>query len=135
MRRNIRKAQEDGNIPQIPLNREVIPVLPNEYQLAKSGEPFFMFDSGEGDPERMFTFASEIEIHLYQSQNIGSLMEHLESVQEFSFKYILYMHSNVKIFFHASLVCCRTRLKQHTSDFIVKFLIVFVGKVITLTIF
>ena len=63
MRRNIRKAQEDGNIPQILLNREVIPVLPNENQMTKSGEPFLMFDSGEGDSERMFTFASEIDIH------------------------------------------------------------------------
>ena len=53
MRQNIRKAREDGNIPQI---REGVPVLPNEYQLTKSGEPFSMFDSGEGNPESMFIF-------------------------------------------------------------------------------
>ena len=39
----------------------------------------------------------------YQSHNTDSLMEHLESVQKFSFKYILGMHSNVKIF---SMLLC-----------------------------
>ena len=47
MRRNIRKAPED----------EDIPVLPNEDQLTKSEELFLMIDSGEGDLERMFISA------------------------------------------------------------------------------
>ena len=63
MRRNICKGREDDNIPQIPLNREdTYPYLSNRYMLTKSGEPFLMFDSVEGDPERLFFFASEIGI-------------------------------------------------------------------------
>ena len=43
-------------------------------------------------------------ICFYQRQNTGSLMEQLESAQQFSFKYTLRMHSNVERFFYASLV-------------------------------
>ena len=49
--------------------------------------------------------------------------------------YMLCMHSNVEIFSMHLCFIAEQRLKQRTSNFIVKFLIVFVGKVITLTIF
>ena len=45
MRGIIRKARADDSVPQIPLNREAIPVLPNEFQLIKSGEPFLKVQS------------------------------------------------------------------------------------------
>ena len=58
----------------------------------------------------------------------------IESAQKFSFNYILCMHKNVETLFHTVLVYYRTRLRQSTSNFVVKFLIVFSGKVITLMI-
>lgn len=61
-------------------------------------------------------------------------MEHLKSSQQLSFKYTLNMHSNVEKISHVSLVYCRTKLKQHTLDFVVKILIVIVAKVITLIV-
>ena len=51
MRRSIWKSREDDNISHIPVNREDTPILPNEYQITKSRDPFFMFDSSEEDPE------------------------------------------------------------------------------------
>ena len=48
LRRNIRKAREE------------IPELPVQYQLTVNGEQFMIFDSGIGDHERMFIFASEL---------------------------------------------------------------------------
>lgn len=42
-----------------------IPVLPNEYLGTKFGEPFLMFDSGEGNPKRMFIFDSKIGIRFF----------------------------------------------------------------------
>ena len=62
MRQSIRKSGEDDNISQIPVNREDTPVLPNEYQITKSREQFFMFDSSEEDPEGMLILDSEIGI-------------------------------------------------------------------------
>lgn len=59
----------------------------------------------------------------------------LESAQKFSFKYILCMHNNVEALFYTVLVYYRTRLRQSTSNFVVKFLVVFSGKIITLMIF
>ena len=42
-----------------PQAREEIPVLRLQYQLTSNGGVFLVFDSGVGDPERIFIFASE----------------------------------------------------------------------------
>ena len=76
-----------------------IPVLTNEYLGTKFGEPFLMFGSGEGIQKGCLSLIPRLAYVFYQSQNTGSLMEHLESAQKFSFKYILCMHSNVENFF------------------------------------
>ena len=97
MRHNIKKAREDGNILQIPLNCKDICVLQDKRKLIKSGELFSLVDNAERYPERMFIFTSEISIRFfYQSQNTVSMTKLIESAQKFSFNYILCMHKNVE---------------------------------------
>ena len=60
VRRNIRKACEDFDTPSNPGTREEISELPEQYQLTINGQQFMTFDSGTGDHERMFIFASEL---------------------------------------------------------------------------
>ena len=64
LRRNIRKAREDNDVPHNTVTREDIPVLPEQYQNTVAGEPFLIYDSGVADQERMFIFASEIGLQL-----------------------------------------------------------------------
>ena len=61
---SLRKAREDNDVPHNPVTREDIPVLPEQYQNTVAGEPFLIYDSGIGDQERMFIFASEIGLQL-----------------------------------------------------------------------
>ena len=58
LRRNIHRTREDRNAPPLPINRAAIPALPNEFQLTSNGDPFLIFDSGVGDLNRIFIFAS-----------------------------------------------------------------------------
>ena len=84
---------------------------------------------------QMHLLLHKIKSQKSKSQNTISMTKILESAKKFSFKYILRMRNNVETLFHTVLVYYRTRLRQSTSNFIVKFLIVFSGKVITLMIF
>lgn len=63
MRRNIRAARQDRNIPPQPVNIVAIPDIPQEYQITENGEQFLLFDSGSGDPERIIIFASPLGIN------------------------------------------------------------------------
>ena len=64
IRRGIRKVRENQNVIPNPQNRDEIPVLPLEYQQTASGEQFLIYDSGVGDAERIFIFASESGLRL-----------------------------------------------------------------------
>ena len=58
---------KERNILPNPQTREEIPVLPEEYQLATNHDLFLVFDSGIGDPERIFIFASDLGLQfLYE---------------------------------------------------------------------
>ena len=119
MRRNIRKSREDDNISQIPVNREDTPVFPNEYQITKSREQFFMFDSSEEDPEGMLILDSEIGIGFSsESDNCFSDGTCRVCPEIFIQLYTVHAQQREKIS-HASLVYYKTKLKQFTSDFIV----------------
>ena len=59
IRRGIRKVRENQNVIPNPQNRDEIPILPLEYQQTANGEQFLIYDSGVGDAERIFIFASE----------------------------------------------------------------------------
>jgi len=60
LRKNICHSRQEGDLPA--KCREDIPVLPEEFQLTRYGSQFLIFDSGVGDPQRMFIFASEHSI-------------------------------------------------------------------------
>ena len=67
LKRNIRHAREERNMLPNPQTREEIPVLPKEYQTTTNGDQFLVFDSGIGDPERIFIFASDLGLQfLYE---------------------------------------------------------------------
>ena len=51
LRINIRKAQEDLNMPPNSATREIFSVQPAEYQVTANNEQFLIFDSGVGDQE------------------------------------------------------------------------------------
>ena len=59
MRRNIRAARQDRNEPPNPINRAAIPVIPQLYQSTENGDQFLLYDSGNGDPERIIIFSSQ----------------------------------------------------------------------------
>ena len=64
LRRTIRSQRhEHNNIPQ-PVHREDIPVLPLLYQQTSTGEPFLLYDSGIGDVNRIFIFATNQALDL-----------------------------------------------------------------------
>ena len=46
-------------MPPTPAQREGIPDLPQAYRTTTNGDPFLMCDSGVGDEERIFIFASQ----------------------------------------------------------------------------
>ena len=46
LRRNIRAARQERNTPSQPLNREAIPVIPQQYCETEDGQNFLIFDSG-----------------------------------------------------------------------------------------
>ena len=64
LRRNIRKARENGDQPPNPISREDIPVLPQAYSQTTVNERFLIYDSGVGDENRIFIFASDIGVQL-----------------------------------------------------------------------
>lgn len=49
LRRNIKKAHEGLNMRPNPATREVIPMLPGEYQVTDNNGLCLIFDSGVGD--------------------------------------------------------------------------------------
>ena len=59
LRRNVRAARQERNMPPLPINRAAIPVLPQQYQQTENGQQFLLFDSGVGDAERILIFLSQ----------------------------------------------------------------------------
>lgn len=64
IRRNIRAQRQDRNVLPTPLRRQDIPVLPQQYQVTAAGDQFLLFDSGVGDAERIFIFATQQGLRL-----------------------------------------------------------------------
>ena len=56
IRRNIRLQRQANQQLPSPANREDIPELPLQYQRSYANEQFFIFDSGQGDADRIFIF-------------------------------------------------------------------------------
>ena len=58
LRCNIRRQRQEQNILPNPPRKEDMRVLPHEHQMTGTGESFLLFDSGVGDINRMFIFAT-----------------------------------------------------------------------------
>ena len=59
LKRTIHSQRKDNDLPPTPLRREDIPVLPERYQVTKTGKQFQSFDSGVGDNESILTYATK----------------------------------------------------------------------------
>ena len=46
-------------MPPTPIQEEDIPDLPQAYRTTTNGDPSLVYDSGVGDEERIFIFASQ----------------------------------------------------------------------------
>ena len=67
IKRNIHHAHEERNMLPNPQALEEIQVLPQEYQLTTNGDQFLIFNSGIGDPDRIFIFTSDLGLQfLYE---------------------------------------------------------------------
>ena len=53
-------------MPPIPAHIEDIPDLPQAYRTTTNGDPFLPYDSGVGDEERIFIFASQGALHFLE---------------------------------------------------------------------
>ena len=70
IRRNIRLQRQANQQLPIPANREDVPELPLQYQRSYANEQFLIFDSGQGDADRIFIFGTNQSLQLLsQSQN------------------------------------------------------------------
>ena len=70
IRRNIRLQRQVNQQLPIPANREDVPELPLQYQRSYANEQFLIFDSGQGDADRIFIFGTNQSLQLLsQSQN------------------------------------------------------------------
>ena len=70
IRRNIRLQRQVNQQLPIPANREDVPELPLQYQRSYANEQFLIFDSGQGDADRVFIFGTNQSLQLLsQSQN------------------------------------------------------------------
>ena len=70
IRRNIRLQKQSNQQLPSPANREDVPELPLQYQRSYANEQFLIFDSGQGDADRIFIFGTNQSLQLLsQSQN------------------------------------------------------------------
>ena len=70
LRGNIRRQQWEQNILSNPPRREDVLVLPHEHQMTGTGERFLPFDSGVGNINTLFIFATNdgIDMLAHSSQ-------------------------------------------------------------------
>ena len=70
LRRNIRLQMQANQQLPIPANREDVPELSLQYQRSYANEQFLVFDSGQGDTDRISIFGTNQSLQLLsQSQN------------------------------------------------------------------
>ena len=92
LRRNVRHSLENRNMPPTQAHREKIPDLPQAYRTAANGDPFLVYDSGVGDEERIFIFASRDPLQfLADFEHSSTFIVRSRSVRKFFSNSILYM--------------------------------------------
>ena len=92
MRRNIRlQSQANQQLP-IPANREDVPELPLQYQRSYANEQFLIFDSGQGDADKIFIFGTNQSLQLF-SQSPNWFGDGTFNVcSRYFFRYTLFVH-------------------------------------------
>ena len=97
--RNIRAARQERDLPQNPLNRQAIPILPNNYQVTSTGDQFLAYDSGVGDANRILIFASPQSIRLLGRSSHWFADGTFKVCPELFFQlYTVHAHDNGRIF-------------------------------------
>ena len=69
LRHNIRRQRQKQNILPNPPRKEDVSVLPHEYEMTRTGERILLFDSGVGDINRIFKFATNDGIDMLADSN------------------------------------------------------------------
>ena len=69
LRHNIRRQRQKQNILPNPPRKEDVSVLRHEYEMTRTGERILLFDSGVGDINRIFKFATNDGIDMLADSN------------------------------------------------------------------
>ena len=115
--RYVRHSHQDKNIPLTPAHREDIPDLPPAYRTTANGDLFLVYDSGVGDGERIFIFASQDALQFLADPEFGMLIVHSGSVRKFCSNCILYMVSVAKEIFLVCFHFCQIKTKALTINY------------------
>ena len=98
-----------------PQTREEIPILPQEYQLTTNGDQFLVFDSGIGDPERIFIFTSDLGLQfLYESDQWYADGTFKVCLRYFT-RFTLFMVNIAEESFHVFLDYCLIKPRRLTT--------------------
>ena len=105
------RRQVNQQLP-IPANREEVPELPLQYQRPYANEQFLIFDSGQGDADRIFIFGTNQSLQLLsQSQNWFGDGTFKVCLQIFFQIYTIHAHINGRI-----LRCIYVLLPNKTEE-------------------
>ena len=105
-------------MPPTPIQEEDIPDLPQAYRTMTNGDPFLVYDSGVGDEERIFIFASQDALQFLADSKDWYADGTFRSVRKFSSNCVLYMVSVTEEFFFASSHFCQIKTKTLTIDYL-----------------
>ena len=85
-------------------------MLPHDYQMAETGERFLLFDSGVGDINIMFIFATNDEIDMISNSGQRFGDGTLNFSLRYFLRYIQFMPWSIMKIFHVFLHFCRLKL-------------------------
>ena len=117
LRRNIHHSRQHRNMLPTLAHREDISDLPQTYRTTVSGDSFLVYDSGVGDKERTFIFASQDALHFL----VDSRHWYADGTfvcPEIFFHCIIYMVSVTEEFFLVSSHFCQIKTKALTVDYL-----------------
>ena len=118
LRRKIRCQRQEQNILPNPTRKEDMPVLPHEYHMTGTGKRFFSFDSGVGDINRMFIFATNDGMDMLANSSQWFCDGTFKLCpQIFSQRYTIHALVNHEVLPCVFLPFCRLKLKQYMSNF------------------
>ena len=119
IRKNIRLQRQVNQQLPIPANREDVPELQRQlqYQRSYANEQFLIFDSGQGDADRIFIFGTNQSLQLLSVTKTGLVMELLRFVPRYFFRYTLFTPKLTDAFSPAFTLCSQKKLKKLIPDY------------------